>query len=78
MFRGFEIGDEVLDVYGVDKKIVECISDEDFMLYYRHQLLVELVIIHVKLSCWDCLDGWRNDLGLQMCYFFWRLCGVES
>ena len=39
-FYVFKLGDEVLNVYGVDKNIVECISDEDFMLYERHELLL--------------------------------------
>ena len=38
LLGGFELGDEVLDVYGVDKQIVESRSDEDFMLYDRHEL----------------------------------------
>ena len=33
------------------KTIVECRSDEDFVLYDRHELRVELVMIHVKLTC---------------------------
>ena len=75
---GFEIWDEVLDVYGVDKKIVECRYDEDFMLYDRHEFWVELVMRNVNFPCWYCLDGCRNDLGLQMCYFCWILYGVGS
>ena len=51
MLHGFEIEDEVPDVYGVDKIIVECRYDEYFMLYYGHELLIELVMIHVKLPC---------------------------
>ena len=37
LLGGFKLGDEVLDVYGVDKKILECRSDEDFMLYDKHE-----------------------------------------
>ena len=33
MLGGFVLGDEVLDVYGMDKTIAECRYDEDFMLY---------------------------------------------
>ena len=33
----FKLGDEVLDVYGVDEKIVECRYDECFILYERHE-----------------------------------------
>ena len=34
---GFELGDEVLGVYGVDAKYVECRSDEYYILYDRHE-----------------------------------------
>ena len=51
LFGRFELGDEVLDVYRVDKTIVECRSDEDLMLYYRYEFWVELVMRHVKLPC---------------------------
>ena len=37
LLGGLELGDEVLDVYGADKKIVEFRSDEEFMLYDRHE-----------------------------------------
>ena len=57
-------------MFMVWKKIVECRSGEDLILYDRHRLLVEHVMRHVKLPCLCCLDGYRNDLGLQMCYFF--------
>ena len=50
LLGGFELGDEVLDVYGVEKNC-KCSSDEDFLLYERHELLVELVMRHVKLPC---------------------------
>ena len=49
LLGGFELGDEVLDVYGVDAKDLECISDEDLILYDRHELLVEILMIHVEL-----------------------------
>ena len=49
MLGGFELGDEVLDICGVEKTIVECRSDEDFMLYDRHELGVEIVMRHFKL-----------------------------
>ena len=48
MLGGFKVGDEVLDVYGVNKMFVYCISDEDFMFYNRHELQVEFVMIHDK------------------------------
>ena len=51
-------------------KKIEYRSDEDFVLYDRHEFWVEFVMRHVKLTCWDCLDGCINYLGLQMCYFF--------
>ena len=35
---GFELGDEVLDIFSVEKKIVECRYDIDFILYARHEL----------------------------------------
>ena len=51
MLCGFEPGDVVIDVYSMDKQILECRSDEDFMLYDRHEFRVELVMRHVKLPC---------------------------
>ena len=38
LLGGFEIGDEVLDVYCVEDNFLECIYDEDFILYERHKL----------------------------------------
>ena len=38
LLGGFKIGYEVLSVFGVDDKFVECRSDEDFILYGRHEL----------------------------------------
>ena len=66
MLGGFELGDVVLDFYHMDKQIVECRSDEDFMLYDRHEFRVELVMRHVKLLCWECLCGLRKYLGLTL------------
>ena len=37
MFVGSKLGYEVLDVFGVDKKSVEFISDEDFIFYDGHE-----------------------------------------
>ena len=37
LFGGFKLGDEVLDVYGVDKKFGECRSDEESILYDKHE-----------------------------------------
>ena len=37
LLGGFELGDEGLGVYGVDAKFLECRSDEDFILYNRHE-----------------------------------------
>ena len=34
---GFKIGDEILDVFGMDENFVECRSDKDFTLYERHE-----------------------------------------
>ena len=34
----FKLGDEVLDVYGVDAKYLKFRSDEDFIFYGRHEL----------------------------------------
>ena len=34
----FTLGDEILNVYGVGDKFVELISDEEFILYGRHEL----------------------------------------
>ena len=47
LLGGFELGDEVLGFFGVDKKIVECRSDEYFILYDRNELWVEIVMIHI-------------------------------
>ena len=38
LLGGFELGYEVLDIFGVDAKFVECGSDEDSILYDRHEL----------------------------------------
>ena len=78
MLGGFELGDEVLDVHGADKKIVECRSDEDFMLYDGYEFWVEFVIRHVKLPCWYCLDGCGNESGLKMCHFSEDYVGLEG
>ena len=37
LFSGFSFGDEVLDVFDVDKKIIEFRSDEYFIFYDRHK-----------------------------------------
>ena len=37
LLGGFKLGDEVLDVYGVDEKFVECRYDEYFILYVRYE-----------------------------------------
>ena len=37
LFGGFELEDEDLGVSGVKAKISECISDRDFIFYYRHE-----------------------------------------
>ena len=36
LLSGLKIGDEVLDVFGVDENFVECRYDEDFSLYDRN------------------------------------------
>ena len=36
LLSGSELGYEVIDVYGVGAKYLECISDEYFILYDRH------------------------------------------
>ena len=51
LLGGFEIGDEVLDAYGVDAKFVEFRSDEELIFYDRHELLVDIVMRHVKILC---------------------------
>ena len=53
--------------------LVECRSDEDFMLYDRHELLVELAMRHFKLPCLDCLNGCRNEFSPQMFYFWLKI-----
>ena len=35
---GLKLGDDVLGIYGVDKKSVECRSDEYFIFYCRYEL----------------------------------------
>ena len=47
----FKHGDRVLDVFDMDENILECRSDEDFILYDRHELWVDLVMIHVEFPC---------------------------
>ena len=37
LLGGFKLGDEVLDVYGVDAKFSECRSDGDFIFYDVNQ-----------------------------------------
>ena len=51
MLGGFKIGDVVIDVYSMDEKFVECISDEDFIFYDRQGFIVEIEAIHVELLC---------------------------
>ena len=34
---GFKLRDEVLDIYGVDAKYIECRSDEYFIVYGIHE-----------------------------------------
>ena len=38
LLGGLELEDEVLDVYGTNANFLECRSDEDSILYDRHQL----------------------------------------
>ena len=47
LLGGFKLGDEVLDVYGVDAKYLEYRSDKDLILYDRHEFLIEIVMVHV-------------------------------
>ena len=51
LLRGFKHGYEVLDVYGVGAKFVECRYGEYFILYARHECWVDLVMIHVEFLC---------------------------
>ena len=37
LLSGFKLGDEVLDVYGVDSKYIEYRCDEDFIFYDIHE-----------------------------------------
>ena len=37
LLGGFKLGYEVLDVYGVDEKIIECRYDEYLIFYERHE-----------------------------------------
>ena len=70
----FKIGYYVLDVYGVGVKFVECRSEEDFILYDRHECWVELVMKHVELLCWKSLGGWEKYLGLTLWYIYLIFC----
>ena len=58
LLGGFKLGDKAPGVYGVDAKFIECISDDDFILYDRHECLLELVMRHVELLWWTYLGGW--------------------
>ena len=48
LLGGLELGDQFFGVYGVYDKFVKCRSNEYFILYDRHEFLVEIVIIHFK------------------------------
>ena len=48
---GFKVVDEFLDVNGMDAKVLEYISVEDFILYDRHECRVDLVMRNVELPC---------------------------
>ena len=37
LLGGLKLGDKGLDVYGVDAKYIECISDEESIYYDRHK-----------------------------------------
>ena len=76
MLGGFELGDEALDVSGVDANISECIYNGYFIFYDRHECILELVMIHIELICLECLCGWRKYFGLTLRYLYLRLCGV--
>ena len=51
MFSGFKLEVDVLGVFCVDEKFVECRYDKEFILYDRHKFWVELFMIHVELIC---------------------------
>ena len=78
LLGGLEPGDEVFDVYGVDAKYLECSSDEDSILYDRHECWVDILIGHIEFLCWKCIGGWSPDLVLPLQYLYWRYCGVEG
>ena len=76
LLGGFEPGYEVLDVYVVDTKFVECISNEDLIFYDRNKSWVDIFMIHVEFLCWYYSFVWIKYLGLPMRYIYWILCGV--
>ena len=49
LLGGFKPGDEVIDVFCVDKTIVECRCDEYFILYVRHKFWAHIVMRHAEL-----------------------------
>ena len=53
LLGGFKLGYEVLCVFNVDAKILECRCDVDFMLYVKHECRVELVMRHFEFLCLD-------------------------
>ena len=75
LLGGFEPGDEILDIFGVYEKCVECRSDGDFIFYERNESWVEVVMRNAEFPCWEFLGGWRKDLGPPLRYIYWRFCG---
>ena len=61
-----------------DYTFVECRSEKYLILYERLEFWLEFVMRHIKLPCWECLDGWERDLVLKMQYLCWIFCGVAS
>ena len=68
LLGGFKLGEEVLDFFGVEEKFVEFRSDEDFILYDRHEFRVDIVTKNVKFHYLGCLGGWGKYLSPPLRY----------
>ena len=67
---GFKLRDGFLGVFDMDFKFLECRSDEEFILYVRHQCLLNLLMRHSDIPFLDFLGVCRKDLGLPLQYLY--------
>ena len=51
LLGGFQLGEDLIDVFCVEKTFVEYRSDENFILYDRHEIRVDILMKHVKFLC---------------------------